>query len=355
MEQHSTSTQSGPSAFHVPFSLEQLQDDLVTIYLHQLRSLALFKDLNAISVFAGKPEIAERTLWYTAQAAEDYGLSYADIAGSEIACALKSHYEFGFLGRDTGARAFMEMDTVHSYTAAYLLDLAPSSLADQFEAVDLNVSRCLHTCELANARHVLEGGEDFFPYLADTDDAATKFEGALTVRQVALLSGMEEMSVRTAISRKGPNQLPSIKEGRRTMVRIDDAKAWLKAKGLYVPLVTRADIGKTIDLEKTRFRDVAEFAEALNARGHYLSEVRSSEAISTETQAITEKFGITDRYDLHEDAFLNEDFTKSLAEVLEWPPELFALRAKEAVLQDRLNQTAAAVAALTKTANSAPR
>lgn len=341
------STLPTPSpAFSVPFTLAQVQHDLTTVFLHQLRSLALFVGEESIATMVGKCKISERGLWDTTQDIEDYDLSPTDLANSGVMHALEVQYKFGFMGLDLPARAFMERDSVHSYTAALLLDLRSSSLADEFESGDLQVSRCLHTCEIANARQVLEGGGQFFPYFADSAETATDVEGALTVHQIALLSGMEEMSVRTAISRKGPNQLPAFKEGRSTLIRIADAKDWLKAKGLYVPLVTRADIGRDLDLRKTSFRSAAELIEAVNARGDFLAQMAGRETLRKQIAEVNGRIGLTDPYDLPAEALLNAEFMRALAEVLDWPPALLVLRAKEAVLHQELRDTSARTAAL---------
>lgn len=345
-------SQSPASAFPVPFSLEQLREDMVEVYLHQLRTLVQFAPEQKVREFAGKTGSDIPTLFETKYHAMDYELAFEDIAGSELAQTLEWQYQFGFLGLDLGPRAFMEMDTSHTWIAAYLMDVVTSEFATWAEVAKEPFDRCLHTSRLANARHVLEGGEDFLPYTFDGDDGC-KVEGALTVRQVSLLAGMEEMSVRTAMSRKGPNQLASFKEGRRTLIRITDAKEWLQAKNLYVPLVTPDRLGEGIDLVHTKFADSRSLFEAINNRYAYQIARSSAEDMCAKKDGIAQKYGLPSLNELEADHLLRSDITNDLALMLDLPPDLFTLRAKEAVLLERLAQTTRALTTTIKSAESA--
>ena len=340
------SKQQAPApTFPVPFTLEQLREDMADIYLQQLRTLALFAPEPKVHEFAGKLGAEIPTLFDTTFGAKDYELAYEDIEGSEFAQTLEWQYQLGILGLDLGPRAFMAMDTSHTWVAAHLMDVLSSEYAAWMEMLRAPVERCLLTCRLANARHVLEGGEDFLPYASDGDDGC-KVEGALTVRQVALLAGMEEMSVRTAMSRKGPNQLASFKEGRRTLIRIADAKSWLQAKNLYVPLVTPDRLGEDLDLAHTKYADSDSFFGAINNRYAYQVTRSSAEQMRTLKEQIATKHGLETLNDLQAEHLLREDITNDIAAMLDLPPDLFGLRAREAVLLERLAQT---TKALTKT------
>jgi hypothetical protein len=55
--------------------------------------------------------------------------------------------------------------------------------------------------------------------------------------QIALLAEVDERTVRNAASGKGPNQLLTIKVGSKTLVRPEDALAWLKTRPSFRPTV----------------------------------------------------------------------------------------------------------------------
>ena len=332
-----TTTPEAQSTFPVPFTLEQLREDILKIYLLQLRTMYLFANDKKIWALAGKSGINDGDIWVGSYGPDAFNLTYEDIQDSNFAQALEQQYSFGFFGIDKNQCEPMHMETMHTWVAAYLRDLTLSAVVEEWgqNDADINTSRCIHVCELANARNVLEGGENFFPYMTGDEN---KTDEALTVRQMALLSGMEEMTIRTAISRKSVNQLQAFKDDRRTLISIKDAKAWLIAKGRYL-LVSQTQTEAVLNLEKTSFKSIGDFVLAVSRRVVYLNESNPDSNLTNKFMAVAGHSDDSDqrstRIKNKEDLLSSELMTK-WANILQVPAELMILRAREAVLQDDL-------------------
>ena len=345
MNHSSTADDGNQSGFPTPFSLDQLRQDILDIYLLQLRATYLFSNDQKIWALTGKSGIRDGSIWIGSQQPADYGLSYADVAESEFAKAIEQQFSFAFAGLDTLLCEPMEPETMHTWVAAYLTDLQSSAFAGEWSTYggDVTVSRCLHACELANARVVLEGGENFFPYMSDKADEGNKAEGALTVRQMALLAGMEEMTIRTAISRKGPSQLKAFKDDRRTLVSLADAKEWLVTKGRYIPISRQSHAGSVLDLTRTAFTSAFGIAHALTSRWDFVTETEPNPDHAAIFDALATRFGLKDVNFYNKDLLLNNDLMRELAVLLRLPPDLLILRVKEAALHEEIANTEAAV------------
>mgnify|MGYP001244561252 CR=1 FL=1 len=327
-----------------PFTLEQMQNDILNLYLLQLRMTSLFTNDQRVWTLAGKSGIKEGEIWIGDTGTEEFHLVYADVQDSLFARALEQQYSFGFFGFDNLLCEPMEMDTIHTWVAAYLIDMQGSNVVSEWisNGADIYVGSCIHACELANARNILEGGESFFPYTPDDSNKVDEV-GALTVHQMALLAGMEEMTIRTAISRKGPNQLKAFKDDRRTLIKIEDAKAWLAAKGRHVSVTRQSHAGAHLDLEKTGFLSIAGFSHAMARRVTYLDEVKPEAKTIEKLVELVANAGMKTPYIKDRDDLLNAPLMGQVAQILELPHDLFVLRAQEAVLRDDLAQTEAAV------------
>lgn len=327
-----------------PFTLEQLQIDVLNLYLLQLRMTSLFTNDQSIWALAGKTGIKEGQIWVGDNTVKDFNLTYADIQDSVFARALEQQYSFGFLGFDNLLCEPMEMDTIHTWVAAYLIDMQGSNVASEWisNGADIDVDRCILACELANARNILEGGESFFPYTSDDSNKIDEV-GALTVHQMALLAGMEDMTIRTAISRKGPNQLKAFKDDRRTLIKIEDAKEWLTTKGRYVPVTRQSFAGAHLNLEKTGFLSIYGFTHAMARRVTYLEEVKPEAKTVEQLVGLVATAGMKSPSLDNRDDLLNASLMERVAQILDLPKALFVLRAREAVLREELAQTEAAV------------
>jgi hypothetical protein len=193
---------------------------------------------------------------------------------------------------------------------------------------------------------MLEGGSEGF-FLDDRE------EGFLSIRQMALVSGMTEASIRTLASRSRKNQLKSANDsnsqlitkndGKNTSIDIADAKAWLKAKGRYVDISRKRNRGAT-DFTYRKLSSIGEIEDAIADRLEFLRAQYGEEAINSRLERIGIKAieqQIVPPIDLWkqvigEEQLMKTELMRSFAEALELPADLFALRAAEAVMQEKL-------------------
>lgn len=331
------------SEVSAPFSKDQLRQDVLTIFWMQVRLTTLFVDNARIWALLARPVEREGLLWDMDRVPADFDLTYAAVASSTFAQAMEQQYDFAFLGVRTDLLEPMEYETMHTWVAAYLLDLMTSRFVEESESFgqDLHsaIQRCLHTSELANARLVLEGKENFAYFNSAQHDGKQDEPtalNALTIRQIALLAGMEEMSVRTAASRKGPNQLQTFKEDTRTLVRVEDARVWLKARGKYVP-ITRSWQGRELRLDQTKFESVGELDQALQNQLGYVKSLPSTQGDPSAllSQAF-EQSGLGSFFVVTAEVTGNRDLLTKIAGVLQLPSDLLILRAEQAQLNNDL-------------------
>jgi len=349
MASNTTSSQAAHSAFPIPFTLEQMREDILKVYLLQARTTLLFVPDEVAWPIAGPERVATvGEVWNPDVSPEEMGLTYDAVQDTLIARALEQEYEFGFNGRLVPGVETMNYESVHMWVAAYLMDLNGSELVREWESYGVDVAeaiaRCLHASELANARRVLEGGRVFSHFDSvgassrtarqSDGDGATAFEG-LTIRQMALLSGMEEMTIRTAASRQGPNMLLTFKdEVRRTLVKPEDAKRWLIAKGRYVAVTKGAS---TFDLAKTALSSVPEFNHYVRLR---IDELESAgESVGQLRGALSRLIGpgeLLQINDLTRDQLVDAELIGKLAPLLSVPAAVLVPRARQAALRDEL-------------------
>lgn len=345
------------SAFPILFTKEQLQQDILQIYLLQLRTTELIADEASVWALTKKePQVDITTFWNPEWEAKDFGLNYSDISHTKLAMALEQQYDYAFHGVISIGIDILEYETIHTWIAAYLLDLTSSNIvyewgtyAGGLGGTGSPISRCFHTCELANARLAMEsqGCFSFFRSAWDKDDEATAL-GAVTVRQMALLSGMEEMTIRTAASRKSANPLQTYKQDRQTLISAEVAKTWLIAKNRYVP-ITKRRAGDDLNLEKTQFSDINGIRDAIHRHVNEVSLRRDDQGdLRSRMQTALAPLGYDGEGRLDRAAFLNADLMTQIAGFLQLPANLLILRAREAVLNDDLTALNGELAALKK-------
>lgn len=277
--------------------------------------------------------------------AAEIGLTYDDIRGTDLAKEMERLYHYAYFGRLDDSAEFMGEESVYNWLAAILFDILQSQSAafwsNYYRRKTLeSAQRCVLVAELANARNILEGGESFFHFSrANTKDDAA-FDDRLTVRQLALLAGMEEMSIRAAANPKRTNVLRAITEDGRTRFELDVAKEWLRSKGRYVP-ITRYQSEGDIDLVKRRFANPEELWDVLNARLQFLS--RSEE--ESELAAKIVDLGLSlvpadaggQSFAVEEAQMRDPNTMKALANVLRLPGDLLVLRMREALARAELS------------------
>jgi hypothetical protein len=283
---------------------------------------------------------------------EHIDLTFSDIERLSIVETLIVLYDYGVHGiLETSGGRIDYYDGYENQVARIFYDLDRSTFLQEWGNYGaysnaVAVERCLYVCELANARLMLEGSDEGF-FLEDRE------EGFLSIRQMALLSGMTEASIRTLASRSRKSQLDATSDsnsqlvttndGKNTSIDINDAKAWLKAKGRYVPITAKRTKGE-VDFTSRKFTSIDDIEDAISDRLEFLGGQHGEE----EMNARTTKAGVVwvikeivpgvplSRAHIGEEQLLNNDLMRRLADVLELPSEMFALRAAEAVMQERL-------------------
>lgn len=326
--------------FTPPCTVEEFQASLLQIYLHSLRQARLMVPHERWSSEM-HPKLVPQDLWKPDLEEGDIGVTFDEIQGSEFVRAMKQQYQLAAFGSRVPGIETMHYESIHMWVADWLMDLSSSAFVEEWDSYGCSliehVTRCLTICELANARQVLDGQEFFSHFSAPglRDQHKVEF-GELSVRQMALLSGMEEMSVRTAASRKGPSQLITHKnKDGRTVVSIENAKVWLKGKGKYVEIVARWD-WEALDLTKSRFDTPQDLGSALRSHCDVLSERSPGRNLLAEAAALFARHGMAPVVELDPAAAENLQLLRELAELLDLPAELFSLRVRECMLRFEL-------------------
>lgn len=326
-------------ALIAPFTLEQLQTDICTIFLLEARRHNHLIDPTSGLKSIGMSDENPLSLWDFSREASDFELTFDLVKGTPFAGAMLDHFDFGFHAI-TGTRSeSMEYESVHTWFAAYLMDLSQSAYVDEITSyayceLPHAIKRCLHTIQLSNARCILEGQEPFsyFRRGASKDDDSAS-EGELTIPQLAMLAGIEEMSLRSLISRKSAPVLEIQKQDRRTTIDAAVAKEWLKAKGRYQP-VRMGRRTAELDLSAIQFRDLDDLLSSLRDRLGVLCD-----------RDPTAKQALEVRLQRHEKTALSElngrDCTNAMlmndiAEALELPAHWLVYRAQEALLKHEI-------------------
>jgi len=335
-------TQTTPSA---PFTVEQLQEDVCRILVMEARKISqlMFAEKYLELGALGLATPAGSDFWNASATPAEAGLPFEMVAGSNFAQAMLDHYDFAFHAIETRRTESMRWDSIHTAIGAYVLSLKDSPYAQEWEGegddqLPLAIKRCLQVIETSSARLVLEGQEPFYDFAFEPSSPRNDGPSAseLTIRQLAMLAGLEEMTLRSIISRKTAPQLVTRKDDRRTYVEVQVAKEWLIAKGKYLP-VTRPAFARKLDLNDASFKSVSQLASGLSA--HLASMVIDNPDVEVSVRAVVEKHGARNLVDfVMTNASLAEQM-RELAVALQLPTELLRLRAREADLFSQLSQT----------------
>jgi hypothetical protein len=326
------------SGFPVPLSTEQFHDDVVTLFLHQIRQIAWLTDRNKAWLITGKVPADSSSLFDPELSSGDAGLVYADIQETPFAQYLENMYQYAYFGVLDESLEPMEYETGYTWMASLLYDMNRSMFMVEWESYGgdgkHSAARCLTVAELANARMVLEGKEGFshFSGASQREDDTTSWVDALTIRQMALLAGMEEMSIRAAANPKRANPLPTFSEEGRTRIAISDAKAWLQSKGRYVP-VTRRWTRKEIDFTTRRFSSFPDMLGiVMDRRADLMRQEGTSDDFFNTFADLFSRYGLN--AEEPRTCFAHQQYVHDLAEVLRFPIELFCLRVRELLAKE---------------------
>lgn len=332
MKKQTTPADRSP-IFPLPFARDQLQKDILNIVLNEVRKVHQITGLE--TAFPGLEDISS-SLFDPFLSPEDIGISYEQVKDFSVAQALEDYFDYGFFAVSPTRSEGLEYDSIHTWLIAFLVDLEKSLYASEWgegegqAGLMEGIRRCFYLCELVNARVILEGGEPLFNHFSRNgkDDGGNFHE--LSIKGLAMLAGMEEMSLRSAISRKTAPILEIRKNDRRTYIDLEIAKNWLIAKGRYQP-VYEVRTSVDLDLATTTFGNTASFLSMLTDRFGFISDKATDDI-----KVFLKDAHLTKNLFLSHADLCNSDLMEKIAKWLELPADLLKLRAREAVLRDEI-------------------
>lgn len=314
----------------------QLVDFTKEVMLKDLRGL--MGGLVAMTLWGAGPERALQLLGSNESASQMQDVLYdaanyepdshpdelgLDISKWPISTVFEQLYDFAVHGIARFPLSELSDETQSSICCALVFDLTRSQMAGEFGISNRSGAMCLQIVKLAGARAVLEGGSRLL-----ITAAVEETYDDLTIRDIALLAGMEEASVRNAANPRLANPLITKKVDGNTYIEPEKAKEWLKSRGRYIPVRVQYDDAK-VDLSKTGFRTALEAWTFLESRAETVGRKLEDLAASAGAAMLTEeKFGSVD-------ALLLDDLQVTrLAEVLELDKTLLHLRLEETRLAE---------------------
>jgi len=332
-------------AMPAPFSRDELRTHILALFFHQMRVIGWMTDASTAWRILGQPAPNDYCLHSPDFDAAEIG-QYSQIKHTIFAKTIERMYDYAYFGELDESGESMDDESMYTWTAALLMDIRYSAALHEWGLYGGNgaesAEKCFAVAELANARRVLEGGENFFYFMSSVNDDRIAEDGLLTVRQMALLAGMEEMSIRAAANPKRANALPTISVDRRTRIPVESAKAWLKSRGRYVSITRRWGEAE-LDLSKRRFLDIPELCSALTARYEALALAESDEQRLVEAfTALGIKITVNPfrsgrrSPEIEAEHLLSDESVERLGEVLQLPEHLLKLRAREARANEEL-------------------
>lgn len=327
--------------FPLPFTREQIREDVCNIYLFEARKAAHLYGGQQSAPYPTFLDGLEFSSWFD----QDHGpkeleLSYEKVSKYDLAMAMEDFFDLGFYAVLFSRVEPMEMDTVYTWIGYYLQDCTKSAYLEEWEAYGAtildSIKRCLYVCELANARCILEEKEAFAYLRSTKDDEGTYDE--LSIRYLAMLAGMEELSLRSAISRKTAPVLEIKKDDRRTFIESEVARNWLIAKGRYQPVII-GHLSAEIDLAKAHYNSIDDFVNMLFDRLAFVGDKAADPAALKQSMSNSLRSQkIEDLRGMQFDDLCNESLMNSVADVLDFPAELLKIRAREAALRSRISR-----------------
>ncbi|TIC78493.1 hypothetical protein [Crenobacter intestini] len=155
---------------------------------------------------------------------------------------------------------------------SYISDINQSLFFERNNSNGVNLKKCMKIINLARARYWLDFGK--LDFSADDKHAVNYID----ISNIAVLSGLDERTIRNMTNPKNKNHLKTEKKGNKTYISIEVAKEWLANRGFKKTVMAKANTHR--DLEKFGFRSVYDLAQFLedtsehngikkNEHGHY--------------------------------------------------------------------------------------
>ena len=343
--------------FKPRFSKEAMLEQFFNATYHWAQGLAIAIGQAPVLRLLG-PEGSARDYDWNAELPEEPATPKVieELRTWEVTRFVERLYDYGVLGIAYDTARDMDSESPYTYTCAFLVDLMQSQVHEELESstgVNFYPHLALEAAQMAHARFLLEdqSNEPFYRFAGQGEP------GELTIRDIALLSGMEEKSVRNAANPKRASHLKTQSRERSTFIRPEDARAWLKERGRYIPL-TRGYAEASVDLSSTSYPSL--FDAWLFILGRYRS-------LGLSADDFGKLVGLADLRDPSEGKMAHVDpdwrvntnfeFTSAMAQdaslmkrfakALELPSDLFVMRMKEAALNDALSELRASIRTLT--------
>ena len=325
-----------------PMSLEQFQDDVTNVFLHYVHIICHMTDAKTawtITKAAPLESSAEWALCAPERDAAEIGLTHAHIEDTEFAKVMREMYDFAYFGLKNLGGSGLEYEGSAMWFSSMLIDAAYGDFSREWDSygptVQEHAKRLLAVAETANARLTLEGCDEPFHHFAGTNkDSNGSQSDCLDVRQVALLSGMEEMSIRAAANPNRPNALKSFKVGNATRFELSVVKEWLIQKKRHVPITERW-IVKDFDLGKS-YKFCGAISMGLDTRYRLLGQNQGYAEIDKALNSIHIQVTPGGGMYLEEEAMRDEPLMRKVAEILALPADLLILRIREAFAHQTL-------------------
>jgi hypothetical protein len=331
--------------------MDEFRYDILVAYVHHIRVLAwMAGEQQAGNVWKTLQRGPERVLdvFSPDSTTRDLGLTWEDVAHTDFAAYLETMYRFAYQGLLDVDWEPMEKDTGYTWVSAILMDMEKSWFLEEWAGGysgegKSSIERCREVAELANARMTLENGRPFCLFLQARGKENDIDEDSLSVRQMALLAGMEEMSIRAAANPKRRNALTTYSEEGRTRIALEVAREWLQSKGRYVSS-RQYSSGRNIAMANVPFRSLKDLFLLVERRLRHVQAFGVHWALHAGNGAVgylearAEMAGQGQEFDLEQEgaALSSPDFLRSIADVLELPSNLFVLRVRELLASEEL-------------------
>lgn len=326
-----------------PMTPEQFQDDVTNVFLHYVRTINWMTDpKTAWAITKALPLEYEFELMNPDFNAADLELTYAHIKDTQFARVMHCMYDYAFFGLIHLGEDGLEYEGTAMWTSALLVDAAKGDLGREWDSygpdIQTRASRLLQVAETANARIILEDVEEggFYNFASASKDDKGISVRDLNVRQVALLSGMEEMSIRAAANPNRASQLKPVKTEHGTRFEISVVKDWLMQKKRYVPITKRWFVND-FDLMKS-YKSWSEVADGLDKKYNLLGQENGYAGLDEALAELQLKPDHDNGICLEKSFFDNETAIRNLARILSLPEDLLLLRVKEAIAFESLRQ-----------------
>jgi len=341
--------QSGGN-FLSPVPLDEFKQDIADVFLFYVRTIVWMVDADAAWSLTKLPAADQPrfSLMDPQYRAGDLGIGFDCVAHIPLARVLISLYDYAYLGRQNMTMGHMEDETEYTWITAMLVDASAGDVSNEWDAIGSpcrkSAAKCLQIAQLANARAILEGDEGFYVF-RDGRGVVDGGWAELSIKQLALLAGMEEMSVRAAANPKRPAPLETTHERGTTSISPEVAKKWLRSKGRYIP-VTRHWGNTAINLSERGFGNVVELLDLL---GDMYRNLQGSAEFATATAQLS-AIGLkpcgtplAPSIEISVEQLRRPEVQQGLSAIFSLDCELFALRVQEVLATEELKRIGRAI------------